>query len=70
MEIVSVLRKSINKGGTTIKDFVRSNNKPGYFKNELMVYGRAGKTCKNCPSLLKEIRLTQRSSVYCPKCQS
>ena len=68
-EIVSVLRKSINKGGTTLRDFVRSNNKPGYFKNELMVYGRAGMTCKNCPSLLKEIRLAQRSTVYCPKCQ-
>ena len=70
MEIVSVLRKSINKGGTTLRDFIRSNNKPGYFKTELMVYGRAGKACKNCPSLLKEIRLAQRSSVYCPKCQS
>ena len=70
MEIVSILRKSINKGGTTLRDFIRSNNKPGYFKNELMVYGRAGMACKNCPSLLKEIRLAQRSSVYCPKCQS
>ena len=70
MEIVSVLRKSINKGGTTLRDFIRSNNKPGYFKTELMVYGRAGKACKKCSSHLKEIRLSQRSSVYCPKCQA
>ena len=70
IEIVSVLRKSINKGGTTLRDFVGGNNKPGYFKNELMVYGRAGKTCKNCSSLLKEIRLSQRASVYCPHCQT
>ena len=69
LEIVSILRKSIKKGGTTLRDFVNSNNKPGYFKNELMVYGRRGKTCKNCSTYLKEIRLSQRSSVYCPKCQ-
>ena len=70
MEIVSILRKSINKGGTTLRDFVGSNNKPGYFKNELLVYGRARMTCRNCSSPLKEIRLSQRSSVYCPKCQA
>ena len=69
LEIVSTLRKSIKKGGTTLRDFVNSNNKPGYFKNELMVYGRGGKACKNCSTCLKELRLSQRSSVYCPNCQ-
>ncbi len=69
-EITSTLRDSIDKGGTTLKDFVGSDNKPGYFKNELMVYGRAGMACVNCLTQLKEIRLSQRSSVYCPKCQS
>ena len=68
--IKELLQNSINKGGTTLKDFVGSDNKPGYFKNELMVYGRAGKACKKCSSYLKEIRLSQRSSVYCPKCQA
>jgi len=67
--IKELLQNSIEKGGTTLRDFVGSDNKPGYFKNELMVYGRAGKACKNCSSQLKEIRLSQRSSVYCPKCQ-
>ena len=68
--IKELLQNSIDKGGTTIKDFVGSDNKPGYFKNELMVYGRTGKACKKCSSHLKEIRLSQRSSVYCPKCQA
>ena len=68
--IKEILQKSIDKGGTTLRDFVRSDSKPGYFKNELMVYGRDGKTCKNCSSHLKEIRLSQRSSVYCPECQT
>ena len=68
--IKELLQNSIDKGGTTIKDFVGGDNKPGYFKNELMVYGRTGKACKKCSSYLKEIRLSQRSSVYCPKCQA
>ena len=68
--IKELLQNSIDKGGTTLKDFVGSDSKPGYFKNELMVYGRAGKACKECSSHLKEIRLSQRSSVYCPKCQA
>lgn len=67
--IKELLQNSIDKGGTTLKDFVGGDNKPGYFKNELMVYGRVGKACKKCSSHLKEIRLSQRSSVYCPKCQ-
>ena len=52
--IKELLQNSIDKGGTTLKDFVGSDNKPGYFKNELMVYGRAGKACKKCSSHLKK----------------
>lgn len=68
-EIVSILRKSIDQGGTTLRDFVGSDNKPGYFKQQLEVYGRQGKECKICSSILKNITIGQRSSVFCPKCQ-
>ena len=68
-EIVSILRKSIDQGGTTLRDFVGSDNKPGYFKQQLEVYGRQGKECKICSSTLKNKVIGQRSSVYCPKCQ-
>lgn len=68
--IKDLLQSSIDKGGTTLRDFVGGDSKPGYFKNELLVYGRSGLCCKSCSTLLKEIRLSQRSSVYCPKCQS
>ncbi|MBD2857407.1 bifunctional DNA-formamidopyrimidine glycosylase/DNA-(apurinic or apyrimidinic site) lyase [Spongiibacter sp. KMU-158] len=64
-----VLAKAIAQGGTTLKDFVNGDGKPGYFKQELMVYGRGGEACVNCKTTLKEIRLAQRSTVYCPRCQ-
>lgn len=68
--IKEILQSSIDQGGTTLRDFVGSNNKPGYFKNKLKVYGRAGQSCTACSKELKQIRLGQRSSVYCPQCQS
>ena len=69
-EIVIILRESIEQGGTTLRDFVGSNNKPGYFKQQLEVYGRQGEECKLCSSVLKSLIIGQRSSVYCPKCQN
>jgi formamidopyrimidine-DNA glycosylase len=68
-EIVLILKKSIDKGGTTLRDFVGSDNKPGYFKQQLEVYGRQGEECKICSSILKNVTIGQRSSVFCPKCQ-
>ena len=69
-EIKKVLARSITQGGTTLRDFVGGDGKPGYFVQQLNVYGRAGNPCKECKYLLKEIRQAGRSSVYCPKCQS
>ena len=67
--VKTVLGRAIEQGGTTLKDFVGNEGKPGYFKQQLYVYGRGGEACLNCQSLLKEIRLGQRSTVYCPSCQ-
>lgn len=64
-----VLARAIEQGGTTLKDFVGGDGKPGYFKQSLNVYGRAGKACVNCQESLLEIRLGQRSTVYCKHCQ-
>jgi formamidopyrimidine-DNA glycosylase len=68
--IKSVLAAAIKQGGTTLKDFVGGDGKPGYFKQELLVYGRAGQSCTVCGAPLKEIRQAQRSTVYCEKCQT
>ena len=64
-----VLEQAIAQGGTTLKDFVGGDGKPGYFAQELLVYGRGGEKCLHCGSTLKEIRQGQRATVYCPKCQ-
>ena len=70
VEIRNLLSKSIEKGGTTLRDFVGGDNKPGYFKQQLNVYGRSGQECKVCESILKNLKIGQRGSVYCPKCQN
>lgn len=64
-----VLQQSIDQGGTTLRDFVGGDGKPGYFQQQLLVYGRGGLACINCTKPLKEIRLGGRSSVYCVDCQ-
>lgn len=64
-----VLSEAIKQGGTTLKDFVGGDGKPGYFQQQLNVYGRGGQACSACKTTLKEIRIGQRSTVYCPKCQ-
>ena len=68
--IKHVLSKAIEQGGTTLRDFVGSDGKPGYFQQQLFVYGRAGEPCKRCAQELKEIRMNNRSTVFCSKCQT
>ncbi len=69
-EIKTVLAKAILQGGTTLKDFTQADGKPGYFAQSLNVYGRAGKKCLQCETILEEVRQSNRSSVFCPQCQS
>lgn len=64
-----VLQDSIAQGGTTLRDFVNGDGKPGYFKQQLNVYGKAGTPCVSCRVPIREIRQGQRSTFYCPKCQ-
>lgn len=68
-EVRRVLAHAIQRGGTTLRDFVGGDGKPGYFQQELFVYGRAGDPCKICGRTLSECRLGQRSSVFCRNCQ-
>lgn len=68
-EIKRILAYAIERGGTTLRDFVGGDGKPGYFQQELFVYGRAGEFCRQCGSTLRDIRLGQRASVYCGRCQ-
>jgi formamidopyrimidine-DNA glycosylase len=65
-----VLKHAIERGGTTLRDFVKSDGKPGYFSTELKAYGRAGLPCLQCRTILKSMCIQQRSTVYCEQCQS
>lgn len=67
--IREILTASIAQGGSTLRDFVDSNGKPGYFQQTYNVYGRAGEPCRACGSTIRQIKQGQRSSFYCPHCQ-
>ncbi len=68
--IKAVLASAINSGGTTLRDFVKEDGNPGYFKQSLKVYGRGGEPCHECGRKLVEIRLGQRTTVFCRRCQT
>ena len=67
--VKATLANAIRSGGTTLRDFVAADGRPGYFAQRLAVYGRGGEPCVRCDTPLKEIRLHARSTVYCPNCQ-
>ncbi len=69
-EIKNTLAFAIEQGGTTLKDFTQTDGNPGYFAQELLVYGRAGEDCVKCDSVLKEVKIGQRATVFCPSCQT
>ena len=66
-----ILSNAIKLGGTTIKNFVVSDQEVGYFKNKLRVYGREGLPCLRCKgkNLVKKLNLSGRSTFFCSKCQ-
>ncbi|VEB45380.1 Formamidopyrimidine-DNA glycosylase [Chromobacterium violaceum] len=68
-EIKAVLRRAIDAGGSTLRDFVDSEGKPGYFQQTYMVYNRQEEPCRLCGTPIRQIRQGQRSTYYCPLCQ-
>ena len=67
--IKQVLTNAIAQGGTTLRDFVGGDGKPGYFAQQLHVYGRGGEPCTRCGGVLREKSINQRNTVYCVACQ-
>jgi formamidopyrimidine-DNA glycosylase len=64
-----VLTEAIRQGGTTLRDFQQGDGQPGYFAQQLLVYGKQGEPCPTCGRPLKQSRIGQRSSFFCPRCQ-
>ncbi len=69
LAVKDILTRAIKAGGSSLRDFVNSDGKPGYFQQQYWVYGRTGQPCRQCGGTIKQIKQAQRSSFYCPKCQ-
>ena len=68
--IRDVLQKSIRAGGTTLRDFYGGDGEPGYFQQQLQVYGREDEPCVRCKRPVTAIVQGQRATYYCKNCQT
>ena len=68
--VKAVLSKAITAGGTTLNDFTQADGKPGYFAQELQVYGRDKEPCNQCGTIIKSQVIGQRNTFYCTQCQT
>jgi formamidopyrimidine-DNA glycosylase len=64
-----ILKKAIDAGGSSLKDFVNSDGDPGHFMIQTKVYDRKGMPCKACKTKITQIVQGQRSTYFCPQCQ-
>jgi formamidopyrimidine-DNA glycosylase len=69
-EVQAVLREAIEQGGTTIRDYSTPSGDFGSFAVRLQVYGRAGLPCRRCGTTLRDLRIGNRSTAWCPRCQT
>ncbi|MDQ3287337.1 MAG: bifunctional DNA-formamidopyrimidine glycosylase/DNA-(apurinic or apyrimidinic site) lyase [Pseudomonadota bacterium] len=67
--VTSILSHAVRRGGTTLRDFISPDGAPGYFEQELSVYGRGGEPCRRCGAPLRQSSIGQRASVWCRRCQ-
>ena len=69
--IKTILKFSILKGGSSIRDFKNTSGKIGDFQSFFKVYGRENKKCSriSCNGKIKRISISSRSSFYCNSCQ-
>jgi formamidopyrimidine-DNA glycosylase len=67
--IRATLAAAIEQGGTTLQDFTQADGKPGYFRHALQVYGNSG-SCPTCGKAIRHLVLGQRSTFFCPGCQT
>ncbi len=68
--VKEVLADAIERGGTTLRDFLSADGEPGHFRMDLAVYDRAGEPCPRCGAKIRAARVGQRSAFFCPRCQA
>ena len=67
--IKATLAMAVKVGGTTLRDYVGADGNPGYFRQKLYVYERAGEPCRVCGKPVKQFTQGQRSTYWCANCQ-
>lgn len=67
--IVDVLTRAVAAGGTTLRDFHGADGGEGWFAVQCAVYGREGRTCPQCGSVIRRIVQNGRSTFFCSRCQ-
>jgi formamidopyrimidine-DNA glycosylase len=67
--IKKILLAAIRAGGSTLRDFVATDGKHGYFQRRALVYDRAGQKCRRCGTAIRRIVQGQRATYFCPSCQ-
>lgn len=65
----ATLAEAIDKGGSSLRNYVGSDGRPGDFQHDSLVYGRAGHACRVCGNRIRAIRQGQRTTFWCPTCQ-
>ena len=72
LNIKKILKFSISKGGSSVKDFKNTLGKSGNFQEFFYVYGQKNKKCSriSCKGKIKKIMISNRSSFYCNVCQT
>ena len=73
MQLVEAIRDTLNSaiaaGGSSLRNFVGSDGQPGHFQQQYFVYNRAGAPCRLCGTPIRALRLGQRATYYCARCQ-
>jgi formamidopyrimidine-DNA glycosylase len=67
--VEKVLRRAVAKQGTSFRDYVDIEGRPGRFAQSLKVYQRTGQPCRRCGTRIQRLVLGGRSSHFCPRCQ-
>ncbi len=69
MAVKTTLEAALAAGGSSLRDFIHSDGGSGWFQQQHFVYGREGEPCRRCGMKVRALRLGQRSTFHCPRCQ-
>jgi formamidopyrimidine-DNA glycosylase len=67
--IQTVLARAVSLQGTTFRDYIDIEGRPGNYTPRLRVYQRTGEPCRRCKTKIRRLVIAGRSSHFCPQCQ-